>query len=154
MKALVIFAATGIVFAASWAWHRADAEPAPLAAARPVPAPPSLPVTRATAAIPAAAAVPPPAAATASTQLELPDGTFVPTLNGATDAAPLARYWGPYPWSPIVGTERSSAGIDWYRHQDGSYSTTQMVWRQDLGREAALTRVAHPGPTPAAVANR
>ncbi|MCB9878191.1 MAG: hypothetical protein H6835_11385 [Planctomycetes bacterium] len=79
-------------------------------------------------------------------QMQLPDGTFVPALNGAVDAAPLKDFWGPFPWSPIVGVERSAAGLDWYRHADGSYSTTQMVWRPDLGREAAMTRVAHPGP--------
>ncbi|MEZ6036498.1 MAG: hypothetical protein R3F29_03385 [Planctomycetota bacterium] len=93
---------------------------------------------------------PAPAAAAAprdhARDLQLPDGTLVPALNGAVDAAPLKDYWGPFPWSPIVGVERSSAGVDWYRHQDGSYSTTQMVWRSDLGREAAMTRVAHPGP--------
>lgn len=83
--------------------------------------------------------------------LELPDGTFVPALNGAVDAAPLATYWGPFPWSPIVGVQ-SADGIDWYQHADGSFSTTQMVWRSDLGHEAAMTRVAHPGPTPAATA--
>lgn len=86
-------------------------------------------------------------------ELELPDGSFVPTLNGALDAAPLQRYWSAQrPWSPIVGVERSEAGIDWYRHADGSYSTTQMVWRSDLGREDAMTRVAHPGPEVAATA--
>ncbi|HEX5051821.1 MAG TPA: hypothetical protein VFZ65_08625 [Planctomycetota bacterium] len=84
-----------------------------------------------------------------SHELELPDGTTVATLNDAVDAAPLAMYWGPMPWSPIVAIERSSAGVDWYRHADGSYSTTQMVWRKDLGRYAAMTRVAHPGPEPA-----
>ena len=81
-----------------------------------------------------------------SRELELPDGTFVPALNGAVGASPLAMYWGITPWSPIVGVERSSAGVDWYRHEDGSYSTTEMVWRKDLGRNAAMTRVAHPGP--------
>ncbi len=80
--------------------------------------------------------------------LALPDGTFVPALNDAVDAAPLQDFWGPQPYSAIVGVERSSAGVDWYRHADGSYSTTQMVWRSDLGRFAAMTRVAHPGPAP------
>jgi hypothetical protein len=94
------------------------------------------------------------ASADRSQHLELPDGLFVPTLNGATNCAPIANYWGPWPWSPIVGVERSSAGLDWYAHADGSYSTTQMVWREDLGRYDAMTRVAHPGPTPAAVADR
>ena len=78
--------------------------------------------------------------------LELPDGTFVDALNGVVDAPSMKDYWGPFPWSPIVGVERSDAGLDWYKHADGSYSTTQMVMRSDLGRMAAMTRVAHPGP--------
>jgi hypothetical protein len=93
-----------------------------------------------------------PAKVDRSRELELPDGTFVRALNDAVDAAPVARYWGPFPWSPIVGVERSSAGLDWYKHADGSYSTTQMVWRADLKRYDAMTRVAHPGPAPAATA--
>lgn len=82
-------------------------------------------------------------------KLELPDGTFVDTLNGVVDAPSMSDYWGPFDWSPIIGIERSSAGVDWYRHADGSYSTTEMVMRTDLGRKAAMTRVAHPGPAPA-----
>jgi len=87
-----------------------------------------------------------------STLLELPDGTRVRALNGAVDAPPMGDFWGPFAWSPIVAIERSDAGLDWYRHADGSYSTTQMVMRADLGREVAMTRVAHPGPRPAATA--
>ena len=64
--------------------------------------------------------------------------------DGAVDAAPLAEYWGPSPWSPIIGVRTSTAGVDWYEHADGSFSTTQMVMRSDLGRMAAMTRVAHP----------
>ncbi|MFN6193165.1 MAG: hypothetical protein ACK5BN_05010 [Planctomycetota bacterium] len=85
-----------------------------------------------------------------SRDLLLPDGSTVPALNGAVDAEPLATFWGPFPWSPIVGVERNDQGVDWYKHADGSYSTTQMVWRPDLGRHAAMTRVAHPGATPPA----
>lgn len=83
-----------------------------------------------------------------SGKLELPDGTFVDALNDAVNAPALSTYWGPFDWSPIIGIERSSAGVDWYKHADGSYSTTQMVWRSDLGRNEAMTRVAHPGPEP------
>lgn len=124
--------------------------PAPAAVAT-EPAPPAVAAPR---------PVPEPAAAAAakdrSRQLELPDGTFVEALNGAVDPAPLVRYWGPVAWSPIVGIERSSAGVDWYRHANGSYSTTQMVWRSDLGRNEAMTRVAHEGPPapPAAATGR
>lgn len=95
---------------------------------------------------------PTPVVSAGSRELLLPDGTTVPTLNDAVDAAPIGTYWGQSPWSPIVGIERSSAGVDWYRHADGSYSTTQMVWRRDLGRHVAMTRVAHPGPAAAPVA--
>lgn len=86
------------------------------------------------------------------TSVELPDGTFVKALNGATDAPSMKDFWGPFDWSPIIGVEANSAGLDWYKHADGSYSTTQMVMRPDLGRMAAMTRVAHPGPSPAATA--
>ena len=79
-------------------------------------------------------------------ELALPDGTFVAALNGATDPVPLKEFWGAGPWSPIVGVERSSVGVDWYRHADGSYSTTQRIWRSDKGEWVTMTRVAHPGP--------
>lgn len=98
-------------------------------------------------------ATPEPAAAAASSLWLLPDGTRVSMLNGATDAPPLAEYWGSsVPWSPIVGIERNDQGLDWYRHQNGSYSTTQVVWRSDLGRHMAMTRVAHPAPDAAPAA--
>ena len=120
-------------------------------AAAPVDAPTTTPAAPQTSTVPAAPAAAPKATVAPSRELLLPDGTSVPTLNDAVDAAPLARYWGPFPWSPIVGV-RSGAGVDWYEHADGSFSTTQMVWRSDLGRMAAMTRVAHPGPQPAAAA--
>jgi hypothetical protein len=141
---LLLIAASGIT--ALWCADRVET-PAQTAA------PPALTVTAEVATGPVVADAAPAigqtaaAAPDASKQLELPDGSFVPALNGAVNAAPLARFWSPHvPWSPIVATERSDAGVDWYRHADGSYSTTQMVWRQDLGRHEAMTRVAHPGP--------
>lgn len=98
----------------------------------------------------AAVVTPAPAAREASSLWLLPDGTRVPMLNGATDAPPLAEYWGSaVPWSPIVGIERNDQGVDWYRHQNGSWSTTQVVWRSDLQRHMAMTRVAHPAPVAA-----
>lgn len=85
-------------------------------------------------------------------QLALPDGSFVATLNGATDVPPLGDYWGNWPWSPIVGVERSSAGLDWYKHADGSFSTTQMAWSSTLKAHVPMTRVAHPSTDTAPVA--
>ena len=78
----------------------------------------------------------------------LPDGTRVATLNGAVHAKPLSEAWPKdVPWSPIVRIERSDLGVDWYVHEDGSRSTTEMKWRSDLGREDAVTRLARPTPT-------
>lgn len=80
--------------------------------------------------------------------LLLPDGTRVQSLNGAVNATPLADAWPKnVPWSPIVRIERSDVGVDWYVHEDGSRSTTEMKWRSDLGREDAVTRLARPAPT-------
>lgn len=87
-------------------------------------------------------------------QLELPDGSVVAALNGATGAMRLAAAWGPHPWSPIVTVERSDAGVDWYVHADGSRSTTEMKWRPDLGREDALVRVARPQESAPAIGRR
>ena len=81
---------------------------------------------------------------------ESPDGATAAATKApfAVDAAPLQQYWDPFYWSPITGVVRAGP-IDWYKHADGSFSTTQMVWRSDLGRMAVMTRVAHPGPAPA-----
>jgi len=74
--------------------------------------------------------------------LELPDGSRVPALNGVK--APAALVWGDAPWSPIVGTTRSE-GVDWFVHEDGTYSTTVEVFRSDLGRTDPVTLVSRAG---------
>ena len=153
MRSLPTVAAAALCGAAMFSHWQSSAPPGECTPAAPAMDAATTPIeaSAARAAAPAAAtpeqAAPREPAADRSHVLELPDGTCCATLNGAVDAAPLATYWGPQPWSPIVAIEHSSAGIDWYRHADGSFSTTQMVWRQDLGRMAAMTRVAHPGPT-------
>ena len=68
----------------------------------------------------------------------------MPALNGAVAPPPLAHALGDRAFAPIVGVERSAAGIDWYLHADGMRSTTEMRWRHDLLRFDALTRVALP----------
>jgi len=79
--------------------------------------------------------------------LELPDGTFVPALNNTVGAKPLKVAWQG-PWSPIDHVERSDQGVDWYVHKDGTYSTTEMKYRPDLGRMDAMTRIGKPGGEP------
>ena len=121
--------------------------PAPLAATPAVAPQPAGTTAPVRGAVVPAAKVEQPAAKTPSRELQLPDGTSVPALNGAVDPAPLAQFWGNFPWSPIVGTQKSG-GVDWYEHADGSFSTTMMVFAHGLGREICMTRVAHPGPAP------
>lgn len=79
-------------------------------------------------------------------ELTLPDGSTVATLNGVAQPA-LMRWKRGRPYSPIIGI-RSRAGVDWYEHADHSFTTTVMIYRQDLGREDATTIVTHPVPEP------
>ena len=53
----------------------------------------------------------------------LPDGTFVPALNGVETAV----QWGKRSFSPIVGRNLTDTGVEWYVHEDGSQSTTVQV---------------------------
>ena len=150
-KGLVALALACAALAAAAPWFSSPQEAAPCSGAVPA-SKPSAPAPAPVAEAAAAERTKTVANVDRSRELELPDGSYVPALNGSVGATKLAEYWGRLPWSPIVGVERSSAGVDWYRHEDGSYSTTQMVWRKDLGRYEAMTRVAHPGPAPAPAA--
>ena len=74
-------------------------------------------------------------------RLQMPDGSFVPTLNGVLHPANLV--WGDVPWSPIV-RKQIDPNVEWYVHADGTYTTTMMQWRSDLGRTDAVTLCLHP----------
>jgi len=138
LRVLLVVALSALTFVSLRAREvEVEAVPAPAPAAEVAP-------VIATAAVPATDPVAPPEGQAHG--LALPDGTYVAALNGAVDPAPLKEFWGAGPWSPIVGVERSSVGVDWYRHADGSYSTTQRIWRSDKGEWVTMTRVAHPGP--------
>lgn len=54
--------------------------------------------------------------------LKLPDGTTREALNGVTEDLVVPWPAG-YPYSPIVAQE-TNAGTEWYRHADGSFTTT------------------------------
>jgi hypothetical protein len=82
----------------------------------------------------------------AGSVLSLPDGTFLPALNGVR-SVPTTSWWpGDRPWSPVVRKETYADGSEWYVHADGSKSTTKMVWRSDLGREDGTVQVDNPVP--------
>ena len=56
-------------------------------------------------------------------QIRLPDGSYVPALNGVATAVS----WGKRAFSPIVGRNVTAQGVEWYVHEDGSQSTTIRV---------------------------
>lgn len=76
--------------------------------------------------------------------LQLPDGDFVPALNGVRNP-PRMEWPNDRPFSPIIGRVRTTE-LEWYVHADGTRSTTQMSFRTDLGRFDAVTTVANPAP--------
>ncbi len=61
--------------------------------------------------------------------LRLPDGSYVPPLNGIQQPQPMI--WKHGSFTAIVATERTSwqglGELDWYVHQDGARSTTLMT---------------------------
>lgn len=75
--------------------------------------------------------------------MRTPEGRWVPALNGAVD--PPALEWPRHrKWSPIKRRIVDKVGTEWYEHEDGSYSTTFMVFREDLGRREAVVHIVHP----------
>jgi hypothetical protein len=84
----------------------------------------------------AAASPPPrdPIAAAGTTQF--PDGSRLPALNGV--AEDLRMPWpGGGPFSPVVD-RIEHAGTQWYRHADGSLSTTLICREQPSGQPVAV----------------
>lgn len=73
--------------------------------------------------------------------LLLPTGEMVPVLNDALGAPPL-EWADDRPWSPIVGTVTDPDGKEWYVHEDGTRTITQIVI--DEGTPVPETNVAYP----------
>ncbi len=62
--------------------------------------------------------------------LRLPDGSYVPTLNGVPGSQSLLQAWrgtwGSTPFSPIVSKRVDQKGNEWYVHENGGQSSTLM----------------------------
>ena len=58
-----------------------------------------------------------------STKTSLPDGTYIPNLNGVR--VPLTCSGGVF--SPIVSIRRTDLGVAWWIHENGMMSTTEIV---------------------------
>ena len=80
----------------------------------------------------------------ASTGIELPNGTFLMTLNGVVDPPKLIVPRGTVvaPAAAVfVGPDR----IEWYVHLDGSYTTSRWVWNRVLLRWEPSSFYVPPG---------
>lgn len=75
--------------------------------------------------------------------LRMPDGTYLPVLNGAV-GAPAAEWPKGRPYSPVVKKVIDAAGLEWYLHADGSYTITQNQYRSDLGKTEPATLIYNP----------
>ena len=80
-----------------------------------------------------------------SRSIRMPDGKYLPALNGVLNPPALTWPSGRI-YSPVVGTERDTHGNDWYLHADGSKSTMQMIDMNRLGKTSreAVSYVATP----------
>lgn len=127
LRAITALAVVGAAGAATWLATRPsnDAAPAVPAASSPIaaydaPAPPAVADVIATAPLQNAVAAPQAPAGTGS--VKFPDGSVRSALNGVTEALEIPWPAG-HPWSPIVETVAHN-GCDWFRHADGSFTTT------------------------------
>lgn len=136
VRLLVAMLAAGCALSLWWLPRGEQAAPTPPRPAAPQPAAAEPPV------VPPVPVTPPDAAGATQGMLVFPDGSTAPFLNGVT-GAPAPVWEAGRPFAPIVG-KKTINGIDYYVHADNSTSTTMMVWRPDLGRYDAATRVEHP----------
>jgi hypothetical protein len=91
-----------------------------------------------------AAASAPAARETAATapQVTFPDGTTRPALNGVDE--PTQLQWPPdRPYAPVVATVRDGE-VEWWKHADGSWSTTLRRYDTASGRWLTLTPLFQP----------
>ncbi len=84
----------------------------------------------------------PPPASERARWLSMPDGTWLPALNGVLGAP--APNWNPErPYAAVIA-RRAMVGVEWYVHEDGSVTTTRTVFRRDVGQDVATTETHHP----------
>ncbi len=154
-RSIAALAVIGAAGAAAWLATRPanDAAPAPAlsrSAAASVPVPPAVGDVLAT-------ALPPNTVAEATVpgrkgSVKFPDGSVREALNGVT--AELEIPWpAAHPWSPIVETVAHN-GCDFYRHADGTFTTTVVRPETVSGQMVQAALCYTPSPHPKAPALR
>jgi hypothetical protein len=138
---------TAIAVAARFALADVDAAPvqppsSPAATPR-IEAPPA-PVESATVSVGAPAATPAAAPAAAGGSIRFPDGSSKPALNGVTEALELP--WpADRPFAAVLDVV-SHAGTDFYRHADGTFSTTVVRTESVSGKQVQIGLCYSPSP--------
>lgn len=88
--------------------------------------------------------------------IPMPDGSFLPLLNGVPHAEPASRNTsasGPLP--PVVAKFADREGSEWWEHADGSTTTTRWVEVTHAdGRVAQMVVTDHLSPIPDELAHR
>lgn len=141
LSALAILAGAAI----GWLLRDPPAAPAPAPGQQPAPVAEAPPPAMLQAPMPVeskpALPTPKPVMARFSTGVE------VALLNGVQESVGLP--WpADRPWSPIAETVHDHRGIDWYRHADGSWSTTVMRMDEAKGVEVGVGIVYTDGGPP------
>jgi hypothetical protein len=135
---LCLLAAGGVWFGLSRTPAAPVHEPAPADAASPGTRPPT-PVSAPGPAVAAPVAESPAPQA----QAVFPDGSKWPLLNGVTETVTMP--WPNRPFSPVVD-KVFDQGQDWYRHADGTWTTTVLRPETVSGKMVAVGLVFTPKP--------
>lgn len=76
--------------------------------------------------------------------MRFPDGSTRPALNGVTEVLEIP--WpSDRPWSPVVEQVHHNS-VDWFRHADGSFSTTIVRKEEVSGRTVQMPLCFTPAP--------
>ena len=151
---VALLAVLVLALAGYFAWlrytGRGGASPAELPRATPPMSAPNVPPPAPAVASPVVAdahagapATTPPVAGKQGT-MRFPDGSTRPALNGVTEVLEIP--WpSDRPWSPVV-EQLHHNDVDWFRHADGSFSTTIVRKEEVSGRMVQMPLCFTPAP--------
>ncbi len=76
--------------------------------------------------------------------IPLPRGGFLPALNGVVQSSPIDRPAAKGALPAVVAVVVDESGLEWYRHADGSMTTSRYVFHEARKRWEAMTFHAIP----------
>lgn len=76
--------------------------------------------------------------------IPLPGGGFLPCLNGVVQSSPIDRPASKGVLPVVIAVVVDESGLEWYRHADGSMTTSRYVFHEARKRWEAMTFHAIP----------